>query len=126
MDYKRFDMPAILGGAPAVTLDHGPSNKWPDLTNDDENAVLKVMRDGDISTHSVIRDLEKEYAGFTGRTYCLSHCNGTAALLAAFSSIGLKPGDEVLVPSATFWAPQELWRRYSARWRCATRLRRRR
>src|SRR5262249_37803164 len=31
-------------------------------------------------------------------------CNGTAALLAAFWAIDLKPGDEVLVPSATFWA----------------------
>ena len=36
--------------------------------------------------------------------HALAHCNGTAALLAAFWAIDLKPGDEVLVPSATFWA----------------------
>ncbi len=93
-----------MGGAPAVTLDHTPSNKWPDLSHLDEEAVLRIMRDGNISTHPVIRELEKEYADFSKRSYALAHNNGTAALLAAFYSIGLMPGDEVLVPTATFWA----------------------
>ncbi len=98
------NLPAILGGTPAVTLSHEISNKWPDLTSEDEAIVLKVMRDGNISTHNIIRELEKGYADFTGRPYALAHNNGTSALLAAFYSIGLEPGDEVLVPSATFWA----------------------
>lgn len=98
------NIPAILGGPPAVTLDHTAANKWPDLSRGDEEAVLRVMRDGNISTHPVIRELEKAYADFTGRPYVLAHNNGTAALLAAFYSIGLQPGDEVLVPTATFWA----------------------
>ena len=96
--------PAILGGEPAVTLDHGASNRWPRLTLEDEKWVLRVMRDGNISTHKIIRELEGAYAELTGRKYCLAHNNGTSAMLAAFFSIGLKPGDEVLVPSATFWA----------------------
>jgi perosamine synthetase len=104
MNRKEQHMPAILGGPPAVTLDHETTNKWPDLSRQDEEAVLQVMRDGNISTHSVIRELEKEYADFAGQTYGLAHNNGTAALLAAFFSIGLLPGDEVLVPTATFWA----------------------
>jgi len=62
------------------------------------------MRDGDISTHPVIRELEQDYAEFTGRKYALAHNNGTAGLLAAFYALGLQTGDEVLVPSATFWA----------------------
>jgi dTDP-4-amino-4,6-dideoxygalactose transaminase len=62
------------------------------------------MRDGDISTHPVIRELEQDYAEFTGRKYALAHNNGTGGLLAAFYALGLQPGDEVLVPSATFWA----------------------
>lgn len=104
MSSNKVNLPAILGGAPAVTLDHGPVNKWPDLTTDDENVVLQIMRDGNISTHPVIRELENAYAELTGRSHALSFNNGTSALLAAFYSIGLKPGDEVLVPSATFWA----------------------
>lgn len=97
-------LPAILGGNPAVTLDQTEANRWPVLTADDENAVIQILRDGDISTHPVIRKLEQDYRDFSGLPYALAHCNGTSALMAAFWAIGLKPGDEVLVPSATFWA----------------------
>ena len=98
------ELPAILGGEPTVTLDQAEANLWPLITDEDEQAVLEVMRSGDITTHPVARELEREYAGFTGRKFALSHNNGTSALMAAFFAIGLKPGDEVLVPTATFWA----------------------
>jgi perosamine synthetase len=104
MDSMNAQLPAITGGKPAVTLDQQRANCWPILTREDEEAVLSVMRDGDLSTHAVIRDLELDYTNFTGRKYALTHCNGTAALLAAFYALDLKPGDEVIVPSATFWA----------------------
>ncbi len=97
-------VPAILGGSPAVTADETKANRWPILTEEDEQAVLHIVRDGDISTHPVCRELEEDYRQFTGQPYALAHCNGTAALLAAFFALDLKPGDEVLVPSATFWA----------------------
>lgn len=101
---NKQDLPAIKGGKPAVTLSHKDSNKWPNLTKDDELAALQIIRDGNISTHNIIKTLENDYAKFSERKYALAHNNGTSALLAAFHSIGLKPGDEVLVPSATFWA----------------------
>ena len=104
MNDSTNDLPAILGGTPAVTLDQTEANRWPVLTEDDECAVLRVMRDGDISTHPVIRELENDYREFSGMPFALAHCNGTSALMAAFWAIGLQPGDEVLVPSATFWA----------------------
>jgi dTDP-4-amino-4,6-dideoxygalactose transaminase len=104
MNISRHISPAILGGQPAITTNHALNNKWPLMTQEDELAVLEVMRDGNITTHEVIRKLENDYAGFTGRKYALAHCNGTSALLAAFHAIGLQPGDEVLVPTATFWA----------------------
>ena len=98
------ERPAILGGNPAVTLDQEAANRWPVLTTDDEQAVIQILRDGDISTHPVIRQLEQDYREFSGLPYALAHCNGTSALMSAFWAIGLQPGDEVLVPSATFWA----------------------
>ncbi|MEJ2392673.1 MAG: DegT/DnrJ/EryC1/StrS family aminotransferase [Gammaproteobacteria bacterium] len=104
MDTENITLPAILGGVPAVTLDQATANRWPVLTQEDEDAVLQVMRDGNISTHPVIRELEQDYRALTGRKYALAHCNGTAALLAAFFALDLQPGDEVIVPSATFWA----------------------
>ena len=104
METETNDLPAILGGEPAVTLDQSEANRWPILTEEDEQAVLEVMRSGNITTHPVARELECEYAAFTGRKFALSHNNGTSALMAAFFALGLKPGDEVLVPTATFWA----------------------
>lgn len=104
MSQQYLSKPAILGGPPAITEDHAQALRWPILTRDDHDAVLKILQDGNISTHPVIRELEHDYQALTSMPYALAHCNGTAALLAAFFSIGLQPGDEVLVPSATFWA----------------------
>jgi perosamine synthetase len=87
-----------------VTLDHEPAVRWPVFDCDAEEAVLQVLRDGNVSTHPVIRELEHDYAAFADRRHALAHGNGTSALLAAFHALDLQPGDEVLVPTATFWA----------------------
>lgn len=97
-------LPAILGGEQAVTLDQTAANRWPILTKEDESAVCSVLRDGDISLHPVTRALEDDYRKYLNTRHALAHCNGTAALLAAFFSIDPDPGDEIIVPSATFWA----------------------
>ena len=96
--------PAILGGPMAVTLDDTEANRWPIITAEDEAAVLRVLRDGDLSLHPCTHELEADYRRMFDRRHALAHCNGTAALFAAFYAIDLQPGDEVLVPSATFWA----------------------
>jgi dTDP-4-amino-4,6-dideoxygalactose transaminase len=101
---SKQDTPAIMGGPRAVTLDGVAANRWPAITAEDEQAVLSVLRDGDLSLHQVTRDLENDYRARFGVRHALAHCNGSAALLAAFSAIELEPGDEVLVPSATHWA----------------------
>jgi perosamine synthetase len=80
------------------------STRWPRLGVEEEEAVLGILRDGDISTHGVIRELEADYAAFAGRRFALAHNNGTAGLMAAFHALNLRPGDEILVPTATFWA----------------------
>lgn len=90
--------------SPTVTLPHEPTCTWPLLDASDEAAVLRVLRDGNVTTHPVIRELEADYAAYTGRTHALAHSSGTAGLMAAYFALGLEPGDEVLVPTATFWA----------------------
>lgn len=42
--------------------------------------------------------------GFTMTPNVLSHNNGTAAILAGLHAIGVGPGDEVIVPSTTWWS----------------------
>lgn len=102
-----MDRPALLGGTPAVDVsasDFVRSQRWPVLGADESRAISRLFEDANISTHPVIRELEAAYAGFAGRAHALAHNNGTAALLAAYWSLGLRPGDKVLVPTATFWA----------------------
>ena len=101
---NKTETPAIRGGPRAVTLDGAAANRWPAITAEDEQAVLAVLRDGDLSLHRVTRELEDDYRAFFGMRHALAHCNGTAALMAAFAAVDLQPGDEVLVPSATHWA----------------------
>ena len=87
-----------------MPIDHTQVTKWPLLDREDEAAVIQVLREGDLSTHRIIRELESAYAEYTGRKFALAHNNGTSALMAAFHGLGLQPGDEILVPTATFWA----------------------
>jgi perosamine synthetase len=96
--------PAILGGEKAVTLAQAEANRYPIITASDEEAVLEVLRSGQLSTHPVTRALEDDYRKRFGVKHALAHCNGTAALMASFFGLNLQPGDEVIVPSATFWA----------------------
>ena len=96
--------PAILGGPKAVRDPDPQAYRWPILTDEDRAAIEDVLRDGDLSLHPVAEALEADYRAYFGRAHALAHCNGTMAMLAAFFATGLKPGDEVLVPSATHWA----------------------
>lgn len=96
--------PAILGGEPAVTLDHTEANRWPIITDDDEQAVLRVLRSGRISIHEDVAALEADYRNWLGGKHAVAHNNGTGAILAALHAFGLGPGDEVIVPAATWWS----------------------
>lgn len=96
--------PAILGGVPAVNLDHEVACRWPIIGDEEEAEVLDVLRSGELSVHEVVWALEDDYRQWLGVRHALAHCNGTSAILAALHAFGIGPGDEVIVPSATYWA----------------------
>jgi len=97
-------IPAILGGDSVVTLDQTEALRWPIITQQDEDAVLDVLRSGDLSLNPIVKELEEDFKGLTGRKFAQSHNNGTAAILAGLHAIGIQPFDEVIVPSATWWS----------------------
>lgn len=101
---KAMARPAVLGGPKAVTLDGAAANRWPIVTDEDIAAVTEVLRSGELSLHRVTHELEADYRQWLGVKHALACCNGTSAIFAALHSFGLQPGDEVLVPSATYWA----------------------
>src|SRR6476661_3663893 len=94
---------AIQGGPKAV------SNKlkgWPNFDEKAIRAVEDVLRSGKVNYWTGKRgmEFEKRFAEWQGSKYAVSVATGTAALHVALTSLGIGPGDEVIVPSYTFIA----------------------
>ena len=65
--------------------------------------VLDVLdKEFSTSDNSIYNNaLEKKYAEVVGCDYAIGHINGTATMHTALAALGVKPGDEVIVPSLT-------------------------
>ena len=75
-------------------------------TSEDAQRVYNVVLSGHLH-HSCLKEvvsLEKEFAAFHKVKYALATNSGTSALESAVKAIGIKPGDEVIVPAYTFVA----------------------
>jgi dTDP-4-amino-4,6-dideoxygalactose transaminase len=95
---------AIKGGPKAIDFEDSHLFHWPIVTEEDEKAVIDVLRAGSMSGLDVTKQFETEFAAYQGRKYALAYPNGTMALLAAFYAAGVRRGDEVICPSMTYWA----------------------
>ncbi len=95
---------AIHGGPKAVRTDPGDVFRWPIITNEDEEAVLEVLRRGGMSGTDVTIQFEKEFAQWQGLKYALGFSSGTAALHGAMFGCKIGVGDEIICPSVTYWA----------------------
>ena len=95
---------AILGGAKAVTANEPGFFAWPQFNEEEMQAVKRVMSMPNYSFYEEAYLLERDVKDFFGVDYALPHINGTASLHSAMFAIGVGPGDEVIVPSYTYWA----------------------
>jgi perosamine synthetase len=95
---------ALQGGPKAVPSFDESLFHWPIVTAEDEQAVIAVLREGSMSGGHISRQFEAEWGQYLGTTYNVSHPNGTMALLSAMFACGVGRGDEVIVPSLTYWA----------------------
>lgn len=95
---------AIHGGQPAVSRTNEDIFHWPIVTQEDEEAVLDVLRRGAMSGMDVTLQFEKEFAEWQGMKYALAHNTGTAALHCAMFGCEIGVGDEIIAPSITYWA----------------------
>lgn len=77
----------------------------PDLSGNEEAYVLDAIRSSWISSSGPYIDrFEREFASLCEVDAAIGVCNGTVALHLALLALGVRPGDEVLVPSLTFIA----------------------
>ncbi|ABK78053.1 pyridoxal phosphate-dependent enzyme [Cenarchaeum symbiosum A] len=73
------------------------------------SAAAAVLKEGALTSAGSaggrrVQELEKAAASFTGSKYAVVVNSGTAALQAGLLALGVKQGDEVLLPSFTFVA----------------------
>ncbi len=94
---------AIHGGAKAATAPMGDMFTWPIVTEEDEQAVLDVLRRGAMSGTDVTHKFEADLAEYFGLQNALCHNTGTAAIQAALWACGVRRGDEVIAQSMTYW-----------------------
>src|ERR1043166_6444932 len=94
---------AINGGPRTVT---NKLQGWPHFDENAIKSVEAVLRSGKVNywTGKRGREFEKAFAEWQGSKYAISVATGTAALHVAMTSLGIGPGDEVIVPSYTFIA----------------------
>lgn len=76
----------------------------PDIGQEEIDAVTEVLRSGMIAQGRKVKELEDRWAEYVGVKHAIAVGNGTLALMAIFSGIGLEPGDEVITVSHTFAA----------------------
>ncbi len=99
-----MDKLALFGGEKAVKDIPEELFKWPIFTEEDEQAVLDVLRRGAMSDTDITIKFENEFGAWLGAKHTLAYCNGTMSLAAAMFAVGLGQGDELICPSKTYWA----------------------
>jgi dTDP-4-amino-4,6-dideoxygalactose transaminase len=72
-----------------------------------DEAVLRVMSETAFVAGRYAAAFENEFAAYVGAEHCVAVANGTDAIEIALQAIGIKPGDEVIVPANTFFATAE-------------------
>ena len=66
--------------------------------------VEKILKSGMLTLYNYVREFEMRFAEICGVKYAVAVNSGTSALEIALRSLGLKDGDEVIVPTNTFSA----------------------
>ena len=79
---------------------------WPYYDDDDLKIVSDILRSGNVNywTGNNGKEFEKEFSRFFEIKNSIALANGSLALTAAYMSLGLKSGDEIITTPRTFIA----------------------
>jgi len=76
----------------------------PFFGDEEKREVLAVLDSGQLVQGAWVERLEQAFAELVGARYAVATSSGTTALTAALLAHGVGPGDEVIVPSFSFFA----------------------
>ena len=80
----------------------------PDLSAAEIDAVRAVLESGWLTTGERVHEFEAAFAAAVGAKHAVALNSCTAALHLALDAIGLRAGDEVIIPAYTFTATAEV------------------
>jgi dTDP-4-amino-4,6-dideoxygalactose transaminase len=80
----------------------------PAIGEEEIRSVVETLQSGWLTTGLKVKRLEEEFARYTGAAHAICVNSGTAALHLALDAVGVKEGDEVIVPTMTFTATAEV------------------
>lgn len=86
----------------------------PDISEEEIVSVVETLRSGWITTGPKTKEFERKFAEATGASHGVMVNSCTAALHLALEAVGVKAGDEVIVPTVTFAATAEVVRYFNA------------
>lgn len=86
----------------------------PDIDEKDIASVVEVMRSGWLTTGRKVHAFEEAFASRLGVRHAVAVNSATAALHLGLDALGLRAGDEVIVPTVTFTASAEVSRYFDA------------
>jgi dTDP-4-amino-4,6-dideoxygalactose transaminase len=69
--------------------------------------LVEVAATGRYILGPEVAAFEQEFAAYCGARHCVGVANGTDAITIALRALGVGPGDEVVLPSFTFYATAE-------------------
>ncbi len=78
--------------------------QYQNLKTEIDDAVARVLARGDFILGEEVKLFEEEFAAFCRAPHCVAVANGTDALHLALIACGVRPGDEVILPTHTFIA----------------------
>lgn len=70
----------------------------------EQEAVAEVLKSGMLAMGPKVAAFEKDFAAYCSAKHGIATNSGTSALHAALTCAGIRPGDEVIVPSFSFFA----------------------
>ena len=82
----------------------------PSLGTEEEEAVLRVLRSGWLTTGKEAKGFENEFSQFIKTSHALAVNSATSGLHLALEALGIKPGDKVITSPYTFTATAEVIR----------------
>src|SRR5215211_6775877 len=77
------------------------------LRSEIDAKIAEVVDRGTFILGPEVAAFETEFAGYLGARHAAGVANGTDALVLALRALGVGPGDDVVVPSFTFYASAE-------------------